>query len=328
MAVGMIRCGRSFRDVARMLNVSHPTVRRWWMRWCDEGKVERKEGSGRPRKTSQTTDRKLIVAAKRNRFESTKRLAISWKFASNITCSIRTAYRRLSEAGMKSCSPAIRIPLSPEHKRKRLEWCEEHLNWTSEDWNRVMWTDESRFTLDFHDGRIRVHRMPGERYAECCISEHDRFGGGSVMVWAGIWHGGRTAVVVIKGTLDGKRYLSEILAPVVLPTVAENNLIFQDDNARPHRSHQVTTAVVRSGIEYLPWPSRSPDLSPIEHAWDELGRRVRDSYAHPPTNIESLATRLAEQWECIEQDRLNVLCASMNRRIRDCINARGGHTRY
>ena len=170
--------------------------------------------------------------------------------------------------------------------------------------------------------------MPGERYAECCISEHDRFGGGSVMVWAGIWHGGRTAVVVIKGTLDGKRYLSEILAPVVLPTVAENNLIFQDDNACPHRSQQVTTAFVRSGIEHLLWPSRSPDLSPIEHAWGELGRRVRDSYAHLPTNIESLATRLAEQWECIEQDRLNVLCASMKRKIRDCINERGGHTRY
>ena len=56
----------------------------------------------------------------------------------------------------------------------------------------------SRFTLDFHDGRIRVNRMPGERYAACCISEHDRFGGGSVMIWASIWHGGRTSAIIIK----------------------------------------------------------------------------------------------------------------------------------
>ena len=148
------------------------------------------------------------------------------------------------------------------------------------------------------------------------------------MIWADIWHGGRTAAVVIKGSLDSKRYLSDIVTPIVIPTVTENNLIFQDDNARPHRAHQVTTAVVRSGIEYLPCPSRSPDLSPIEHAWGELGRRVRDSYPHPPTNIQTLSERLVEQWERIEQERLDVLCDSMNKRIVACTKARGGHTRY
>ena len=52
-------------------------------------------------------------------------------------------------------------------------------------------TVESRFTLDFHDGRIRVHRLPGERFEACCIKEHDRYGEGSIMLWAGIWYGGR-----------------------------------------------------------------------------------------------------------------------------------------
>ena len=49
-----------------------------------------------------------------------------------------------------------------EHKRRRLTWCREHTDWTLESWMKVMWTDESRFALDFHDGRLRVHRMPGE----------------------------------------------------------------------------------------------------------------------------------------------------------------------
>ena len=209
-----------------------------------------------------------------------------------------------------------------------MDWCEQRSNWSSDEWRRVMWTDESRFTLDFHDGRVRVHRMPGERYAACCISEHDRFGGGSIMIWAGIWYGGRTSAVVINGNLNGQHYLSEIVTPIVIPTVTQRNLIFQDDNARPHRAHQVTSAVVRSGIEYLPWPSRSPDLSPIEQAWDELGRRVRDSYTHPPTNLQDLSDMLVEQWQSIEQERLNLLCDSMNRRINACINAHGGHTRY
>ena len=110
MAVGMIRCGRSMRVVGRELSLSHVTVRRWWVRWCEEGNVARKEGSGRPKMTSRVTDRKLVIAAKRNRFQSVKRLAISWKSASGTTCSVRTAYRRLTEAGLKSYRPAVRVP--------------------------------------------------------------------------------------------------------------------------------------------------------------------------------------------------------------------------
>ena len=107
MAIGMIRCGRTMRYVARELNVSHVTVRSWWIRWCREGNIARKEGSG----------------------------------------------------------------------------------------------------------------LPGERYAACCITEHDRFGGGSVMIWTGIWHVGRTVAVVIKQSLDNKGYLSDIVTPIVIPTV-------------------------------------------------------------------------------------------------------------
>ena len=235
--------------------MAHTTVKRWWIRWRNDGNVKRKKGTGRKRSTSEVTDRKLVISSKRNRFTSVPRLFVSWKAASGIVCSLRTAYRRLEEAGLKSYRPAVRIPLSKfmirnsnsgnnhhfhlsftghEHMRKRVEWCEEHLSWSQEEWREVLWTNESRFTLDFHDGRVRVHRMPGERYAPCCISEHDRFGGGSIMIWAGIWYGGRTVAIIIRGNLNGEQYLSEILSPVVIPTVNEHGLIFQDDNARPH----------------------------------------------------------------------------------------------
>ena len=94
----------------------------------------------------------------------------------------------------------------------------------------MIWTDEFRFTLDFHDGRVRVHQMPGERFSLCCILEPDRCGGGSViMVWAGMWHNGRTAAVVIRGTLNAERYKSEIVLPIVIPTFRDNRLIFQDE---------------------------------------------------------------------------------------------------
>ena len=134
-----------------------------------------------------------------------------------------------------------------------------------------MWTDESRFTLDFHDGRVWVHRMG--------------------------WHLPRWK----NSCSDNLRYpqrravQKNIVLPVVIPTAQEHQLIFQDDNATTHRAATVRAAVRDSGIPILPWPARSPDLSPIEHAWDELGRRVRSNYHHAPSTLDELSQHLREQ---------------------------------
>jgi hypothetical protein len=56
---------------------------------------------------------------------------------------------------------------------------------------RLFPADESRFCLDFHDGRRRVWRQKKERFKNCCVAEHDRFGGGFVMVWGGISYDGQ-----------------------------------------------------------------------------------------------------------------------------------------
>ncbi|XP_067685266.1 uncharacterized protein [Haliotis asinina] len=82
---------------------------------------------------------------------------------------------------------------------------------------------ESRFCLDFHDGRRRVWRMKNERFANCNVVEHDRFGGGSIMVWGGISLDGSTDLYVIRnGSLNAVRYRDEILDPIVRPFAGGN----------------------------------------------------------------------------------------------------------
>ena len=49
-----------------------------------------------------------------------------------------------------------------------------------------------------------------------------------------------------------------------------------DDNARPHRSRAVIECLRQNAISRLPWPARSPDLNPLEHLWDILGRKIRE----------------------------------------------------
>ncbi|GFT83294.1 transposable element Tcb1 transposase [Trichonephila clavipes] len=68
----------------------------------------------------------------------------------------------------------------------------------------------------------------------------------------------------------------------------------------------------------LQLPSRSPDLSPIGHIWDHLGRRV--GY---PTSMNELESRLQQIWNEVSQDIIQNLYASMPGRIAACIRTRG-----
>ncbi|GFV54588.1 transposable element Tcb2 transposase [Trichonephila clavipes] len=73
----------------------------------------------------------------------------------------------------------------------------------------------------------------------------------------------------------------------------------------------------------LPWPARSPDLSPIEHIWDYLGQRV----GHP-TSLNELGAQLQQIWNEMSQDIIQNLYAPMPDRIASCIRARGGSTGF
>ncbi|GFV21782.1 uncharacterized protein TNCV_646991, partial [Trichonephila clavipes] len=44
------------------------------------------------------------------------------------------------------------VPLTPAHQKRHSMWCREHRNWRDNEWGRVLFTDESRFSLssDFH----------------------------------------------------------------------------------------------------------------------------------------------------------------------------------
>ncbi|KAJ8332732.1 hypothetical protein SKAU_G00425210 [Synaphobranchus kaupii] len=115
-------------------------------------------------------------------------------------------------------------------------------------------TDESRFTLSTCDRRERVWRRRGERYAACNIIQHDRFGGGSVMVWGGISLQGRTDLhVIANGTLTAVKYRDEILRAIVRPyagAVGPGFLLVQD-SARPHVARVCTQFLDEEGIDAI-----------------------------------------------------------------------------
>jgi transposase len=82
-----------------------------------------------------------------------------------------------------------------------------------------------------------------------------------------------------------------------------NRFLFQQDNARPHIARLSMNFLQSNNVNTLPWPSRSPDLVPIEHVWDMLNRRIRENH-HPFNSLQELENALIIELNTIPQYKI------------------------
>ncbi|GFW70293.1 transposable element Tcb1 transposase [Trichonephila clavipes] len=194
--------------------------------------------------------------------------------------------------------------------------------WNVTDWQKVVFSDESRFVLGTDDNRVRVWRRPGERYNSPHTVLHHTARTASVMVLGAIAYDSRSTLIVMRGTLTGQRYVDDILRPHLGPFL--NGLpgaIFQQDNARPHTA-RVAEYFLRH-FQTLPWLARSPDFSPVEYVWDQLKRQMPSCHS-----VHDLELAVQVLWAHLPQDNIRCLINSMPDRMVACIAAGGGPTRY
>ncbi|GFV12070.1 transposable element Tcb1 transposase [Trichonephila clavipes] len=90
----------------------------------------------------------------------------------------------LAEGHLGSRRPLRLLPLTPTHRRLRLEWCRARGNWTAAEWNQVIFRDESRFNLSSDDNRVRVWRPLDERLKPAFPLQRHNAPTAGVMVWS------------------------------------------------------------------------------------------------------------------------------------------------
>ncbi len=73
--------------------------------------------------------------------------------------------------------------LKQEHRQKHLTWAKEKKNWTVAQWSKVLFSDESKFSISFENQGPRVWRKSGEAQNPCCLKSSAKFPQ-SVMTWA------------------------------------------------------------------------------------------------------------------------------------------------
>ncbi|KFM68896.1 Transposable element Tcb1 transposase, partial [Stegodyphus mimosarum] len=239
----------------------------------------------------------LAVTAKRNRRSTASDLSRQLSSATGTTISRQIVYRCLGQIGQYARRPVKCIPLTATHCRLRLTWSREHALWTPQQWACVMFSDESRFSLQSDSRLTFTWRAPGTRYHQENIIERHRYSGAGVLIWGGMILGSRTAPHVQIGTMTSQIYRDVILEQHVclFRGTMGTQFVFMDDNARPHRANIVSECLQSEDITCMDWPAFSPDLNAVEHVWDTLGRRVA-AHQPPPICLPELWRALLFEW--------------------------------
>ncbi|GFX66115.1 transposable element Tcb2 transposase [Trichonephila clavipes] len=263
-------------------------------------------------------------SARRNRRQTAGEIARHTTQATGRPISRFIVARRLHGGGLFARRPVRCVPLTPAHRRRRSLWCREHRNWRDNEWGRVLFADESRFSLSSDSHRILIWRERGSRNHPSNIIERDRYGGRGVLVWGGIMLGTRTDLHIFNaGSVNGTRYCNEILLPYVRLFRGAMGLqfLFMDDNAPCHRTVAGEELLESEDIERMDWKARSPDLNPIEHVWDFLGRRL-SARTLPPVTIRELRLALQDEWAAMPQQLIDTLILSIGKRCETCLAVR------
>ncbi|GFW60352.1 transposable element Tcb2 transposase [Trichonephila clavipes] len=209
--IGRLESGQTQRSVADAVGVARSVVARLWNRFQETGNVRRRPGAGRPRTTTSTDDRYTQLTTRRNRTENATQLQRQLLSATGRRVFSQTVCNRLHEGGLYARRPMVCIPLTPRHRVARSRWAAEHRDWEQHDWSQVLFTDESRFSLECDTRRVLVWRDRGTRNNPAFVRERSQYRRAGWMVWGGISIGGRTDLHIIRnGTLTGRSVLSDL----------------------------------------------------------------------------------------------------------------------
>uniref|UniRef100_A0A669CG85 Uncharacterized protein n=1 Tax=Oreochromis niloticus TaxID=8128 RepID=A0A669CG85_ORENI len=323
-AISMLSAGMSTRAVAHEMNVHFSTISRLQRCFREFGSTSNRPHNRRPCVTTPAQDLHIQHVHLQDRLRPATRTAAATIGLHNQRISAQTVRNRLREAHLHARHPHRGLDLTAG--RRRLEWANIHIRWCLARWRGVLFTDESRVSLFRVDGRQRVWRRVGERFADVHLVDQVAHGGGGNLVWAGVCYGQQTQVHFSDGILNAQRYRDKILRPIVVPFIHDHHLMLQHDNTRPHIARICTQFLEAENIPVLAWPAYSPDMSPVEHVWDALDRRIRQRVP-VPANIQQLWTAIEEEWTNIPQGMINLI-NSMRRRCVALCEANGGHTRY
>jgi len=324
----LLRQRRSTRQVEKALGVSHGYV-------CDV-RAEDKENiplpkMGRPSKISERTRHWMVCKYNAGKLKTLEHGHNYIESLGEPPVSNRTIKRVMEEAacfpGIKQKAPA----LTDEQKRNRVKWAKEHIKWGTEDWKKVMFSDECTIERFGTSGRQYYYSNAEHRQRHAHhFREKKQGGGGKIQVWGCITYHGVGDMEWVEGNMEKEHYV-DVLRSYVEPSRDWYNMdpttfTFQHDNSSVHTAHVIKDYLAKAKIKVLEWPANSPDISPIERVWGYIDWRL-NHYEERSKDLDELFGRVEDIWNDLPPDFLHDLYDELPDKMRCLIKTGGLHAR-
>ena len=212
---------------------------------------------------------------------------------------------------------------------KRIRFAKTYMNWTADDWKKVIFSDESQFVIE-DPKRIKLWKKSGEKY-----NYHQHYTTSTqkslrVMVWGCITGDGIGSLTPVKGTINSQKYVS-VLESNVIPVISEKynwqSFLIMEDNAPPHTAANTQKYLEDSRVPKIDWPPQSPDLNPIENVWLRMKKEItkrKKAYK----SVDDIMATVKHVWDSLPSETISSLYKSMPDRLKEVIKMKGHRTKF
>ena len=171
------------REIAAKVGCkSHTTIVRLKKMYGETDNIQNKSNSGCSRKLNEYDEHNIIRSIMTRECSNAVQIQKSLKVNDNIEVSSSTVRRALKRNGLAARVKCKKPLLSKKHREKRLNFAKRYKNWTVSDWNKVVWSDESKFQIFGSDGRQYCWKRPKDPLQDAHVKPTVKFGGGSIFV--------------------------------------------------------------------------------------------------------------------------------------------------
>ena len=285
--IAALKSGKSATEVGQLVGLKRRQVQRLSKFFSANGRILRKQGSGKPKVLTKRTKKPSCVHSK-------KRPQSYPQSYHKQACSalLYSDYSKISQVDWLFIQKAQKVPyLDYRSHQARLTWA---LSYIDYDFSTAIFVDKSQFLVEQpYNGWSQVGSP---------IHVQSRKFPPRVGVWASISCFGKLSICFYEGTLNQLAYQS-LLEQHLYPQANELWgkgvwILMQGWNYLSYcKVHSKKQLIAISG-SVIAWPSGSPDLNPIENVWGILKDKVA---AKNLETKEELQSAILEEWSNIGQ---------------------------